>query len=154
SVGSAGDVNGDGYSDVIIGAYTASNGQAGEGFAFVYNGSASGIITGNFSFLVSNQANAFLGVFVTCAGHVNGDGFSDLIVGAYFYDNGTTDEGTAFIYMGNNGGGKRNNLRLYNTNLSTPIQASNNSNPNLFGAGLFGRSPLGRTKGKIAWDVK
>jgi hypothetical protein len=45
SVSSAGDVNGDGYSDVIVGAIAYENGQSFEGAAFVYHGSASGIST-------------------------------------------------------------------------------------------------------------
>lgn len=44
SVSSAGDVNGDGYCDVIIGAHLFGNGEAAEGKAYVYHGSA----TGNF----------------------------------------------------------------------------------------------------------
>ena len=38
------------------------------------------------------------------AGDVNGDGFSDVIVGAYSYDNGETDEGRAFVYHGSAAG--------------------------------------------------
>jgi hypothetical protein len=43
SVRTAGDVNGDGYSDVIVGSATYSNGQLSEGKAFVYLGSATGL---------------------------------------------------------------------------------------------------------------
>ena len=43
SVGTAGDVNGDGYSDVIIGARAYDSGQTNEGRAFVYHGSATGL---------------------------------------------------------------------------------------------------------------
>src|SRR5262245_65245191 len=45
SVGTAGDVNGDGYDDVIVGATGYDNGQSNEGRAFVYYGSASGLST-------------------------------------------------------------------------------------------------------------
>ena len=34
------------------------------------------------------------------AGDVNGDGYADVIGGAYFYDDGETDEGAAFVYLG------------------------------------------------------
>jgi hypothetical protein len=100
SVASAGDVNGDGYSDVIVGAYSYSNGEFGEGAAFVYHGSATGISTIPAVTLESNQANANLGYSVAGAGDVNGDGYSDVIVGAWQYDNGETDEGVAFTYHG------------------------------------------------------
>jgi len=99
-VSGAGDVNGDGYSDVIVGAGFYTNGQVGEGAAFIYHGSATGINTTAAAIMESNQVNAVMGISVACAGDVNGDGYSDVIVGAYFYDNGQTDEGAAFIYQG------------------------------------------------------
>ena len=43
SVGTAGDVNGDGYGDVIVGAPRYDNGETNEGRAFVYHGSATGL---------------------------------------------------------------------------------------------------------------
>jgi hypothetical protein len=59
SVASAGDVNGDGYSDVIVGAYRLfDNGQTDEGRAFVYHGSASGLSTTPNWTAESNQASA------------------------------------------------------------------------------------------------
>jgi hypothetical protein len=104
SVSSAGDVNGDGYSDVIVGAYGYTNGQSSEGAAFVYHGSASGLSTTAATVLESNQTNATLGKSVSSAGDVNGDGYSDVIVGASLYDNGQTDEGAAFVYHGSASG--------------------------------------------------
>jgi hypothetical protein len=104
SVSCAGDVNGDGYSDVLIGATAYSNGQSGEGVAFVYHGSSSGIITTVAAFLESNQVSADFGRSVSCAGDVNGDGFSDVIVGAQTYDNGLNNEGAAFVYHGSASG--------------------------------------------------
>ena len=38
------------------------------------------------------------------AGDVNGDGYADVIVGAPDYDNGQTDEGRAFVYLGSAAG--------------------------------------------------
>jgi FG-GAP repeat. len=100
SVASAGDVNGDGFSDVIVGAYLFDNGQTDEGRAFVYHGSASGLSTTPNWTAESNQVNAYFGVSVASAGDVNGDGFSDVIVGARAFANGETDEGAAFVYHG------------------------------------------------------
>jgi len=103
SVASAGDVNGDGYDDVIVGAPTKSGGQAGEGLAYVYLGSGSGLgLTPTL--LEVNQAGASFGISVSSAGDVNGDGYDDVIVGAPKYDNGQTNEGAAFIFLGSEAG--------------------------------------------------
>ena len=100
SVSTAGDVNYDGYYDVIIGAYLFDNGQADEGRAFVYNGSASGLSASASWTAESDQANAYFGTSVSAAGDLNVDGFSDVIVGAFLYDNGETNEGRVFVYYG------------------------------------------------------
>lgn len=153
AVASAGDVNGDGYSDVIVGASAFDNVEINEGAAFVYHGAAAGLsITSNWT-AESNQANAQFGISVASAGDVNGDGYSDVIVGAHLFDNGETNEGAAFVFYGNNGGNLRNNLRLYNADQVTPIQQSNLTEPNLFGAGLFAKSFLGRQRGRMAWET-
>ncbi|HNT75269.1 MAG TPA: integrin alpha, partial [Anaerolineae bacterium] len=52
----------------------------------------------------SDQADANFGYAVGTAGDVNGDGYSDVIVGAPFYDNGQTNEGWAFVYHGSASG--------------------------------------------------
>ena len=84
SVGTAGDVNGDGYSDVIVGARFYDNGKTDEGRAFVYHGGSTGLTTGSADWTAeSDQAEARFGVSVSTAGDVNGDGYSDVIVGAY-----------------------------------------------------------------------
>ena len=100
AVSTAGDVNGDGYSDVIVGARLASNGEAGEGLAYVYLGSINGMVVPYQRRLEANLANADFGVSVSGAGDVNGDGFSDVIVGADLWESGQTDEGAAFIFHG------------------------------------------------------
>ncbi len=155
-VSSAGDVNGDGYSDVIVGAYNYSNGESNEGRAYLYHGSTTGLSVSSNWTAESNQAGAQLGTHngVACAGDVNGDGYSDVIVSAWSFNNGEEDEGKVFLYYGNANGGLKNNLRLYNTDLITPIGYYNVTEPNLFGAGLFSKSPLGRVKGKLVWEVK
>jgi uncharacterized repeat protein (TIGR01451 family) len=100
SVATAGDVNGDGYSDVIVGAFGYDNGELNEGMAFVYLGSATGLGTTADWTAESNQVDAYLGFSVATAGDVNGDGFSDVIVGASNYSNGQTNEGRAYVFCG------------------------------------------------------
>jgi hypothetical protein len=100
SVGIAGDVNNDGYSDVIIGAENYSNGQDQEGQALVYHGSATGPSTTPDWAVEGNQAIAYYGTWVGTAGDVNGDNYSDVIVGAPLYDGSQIDFGSAFVYHG------------------------------------------------------
>jgi cysteine-rich repeat protein len=102
SLGSAGDVNGDGYGDVIVGA---PFGGASEGFAFVFHGSPAGIPSGGAiataaARIAGDQADGELGRSVAGAGDVNGDGFGDVVVGAKGYDAGEQDEGAALVYLG------------------------------------------------------
>ncbi|RMG15688.1 MAG: hypothetical protein D6729_12165 [Deltaproteobacteria bacterium] len=99
SVASAGDVDGDGYTDVVVGACGYSNGEAGEGAAYLYRGSATGLSTVPDAAIESNQSGARLGP-VASAGDVNGDGYADVIVGAPSYSNGQSNEGAAFVYLG------------------------------------------------------
>ena len=103
-VSPAGDVNGDGYGDVLVGAPLYDAGQDDEGAAFVFLGSATGVASGNpataAAQLESDQANALLGFGVAGAGDVNGDGYADVTVGAPYYDAGQTDEGAAFVFLG------------------------------------------------------
>ena len=103
-VGTAGDVNGDGYDDVIIGAYWYDNGQNNEGGAFVYHGSSSGLSSSADWTGESDSADAEYGWSVGTAGDVNGDGYADVIVGADYYANGQTDEGKAYVYHGSSNG--------------------------------------------------
>jgi len=104
SVASAGDVNGDGYGDVVVGAHQYDNGEANEGVARVYLGSPTGLATAPAWSGEGNQAGAIFGAFVGGAGDVNGDGYDDVIVGAANYDNGETNEGRAYVYLGSSSG--------------------------------------------------
>ena len=97
-------MNGDGYGDVVVGAYGFDNGETDEGRAFLYLGSASGLGATAAWTAESNQPSAIFGWSVASAGDVNGDGYGDVVVGAYGFDNGETDEGRAFLYLGSASG--------------------------------------------------
>lgn len=151
-VSSAGDVNGDGYADVLVGAYGYDGSQTDQGAAFIYLGGPGGLSTVPWDTLVIDKADAGLGFTVALAGDVNGDGFSDVLTGSEIYSEGETNEGAVFLFQGNGGGGMQRNLRLYNAGTNEPIDKSN-VNSDQFGAGLFAKNPDGRSKGKLVWET-
>ncbi len=109
SVRPAGDVNGDGYDDLIVGAFGAAPNGASSGAAYVVFGKASGF-TGNLDLSTLNGTTGFklsgsavadvAGISVASAGDVNGDGYADLIVGAAGADSNGADSGAAYVVFG------------------------------------------------------
>ena len=104
SVAGAGDVNGDGFDDIIIGAERFANGEEEEGRAYVFHGSADGPSSEPDWTAESDQSGARLGNSVSSAGDVNGDNFDDVIIGAYWYTTNESREGAAYVFYGSNQG--------------------------------------------------
>jgi hypothetical protein len=107
SVASAGDVNGDGYADVIVGAGGAKGaGDAGTGRVYLYFGSASGLGTTPQLLKARDEGYSNFGYSVASAGDVNGDGYADVIVGAEGAKDaaGNAGAGRAYLYLGGSGG--------------------------------------------------
>ncbi|MFU8771389.1 MAG: integrin alpha [Anaerolineales bacterium] len=100
SVSAAGDVNGDGYDDIIAGAPKYADEVYREGAAFVFHGSAGGLGADPDWIVGGSQQGASFGDAVAGVGDVNGDGFADVIVGASQYTDGQSNEGAAFVYHG------------------------------------------------------
>ncbi len=100
AVGTAGDVNGDGYDDLVIAAPGFDGGQTNEGRVFVYHGAATGLRGIAQWTAESDQDDAAFGQAVGTAGDLNGDGYDDVLVGAPGFDNVQTDEGRAYVFLG------------------------------------------------------
>lgn len=105
SVSTAGDVNGDGLDDILIGAPS----QRGNGQAFVVFGQAtrpaamslSDVAAGRRGFAINGSGAERAGFSVAAAGDVNGDGFADLLIGAPFSDPTTgRDAGRSYVVFG------------------------------------------------------
>ena len=99
-MGTAGDVNGDGYDDLVVGAPGYAYEPATLGSAFVYYGSKDGLPETESWRADSGQSTAFFGLSAGTAGDVDQDGYDDVIVGAYKYRADQPDEGGAFVYLG------------------------------------------------------
>ena len=98
AVGTAGDVNGDGYADVLVGAPNNDAGGSNAGRAYLFYGAASSV-AGGLVFTGAAAADYF-GSALGTAGDVNGDGYADVVVGAYWNDAGGTNAGRAYVYYG------------------------------------------------------
>jgi len=107
AVGTAGNINGDGFEDLIIGAPTAEGAGAISGAAYVIFGSAAPVqldlsALGNAGFkLLGNNDHDSAGSSVAAAGDINGDTVDDVIVGAPGSDSDTnTDSGSSYVVFG------------------------------------------------------
>ena len=110
SVSSAGDVNGDGFDDVIIGASNADPNGGGSGESYVVFGSSASFgasielsaLDGTNGFIINGvDPLDFSGNFVSSAGDINGDGFDDILIGAWSADpNGLNRAGESYVIFG------------------------------------------------------
>ncbi len=92
----AGDFDGDGYDDIIVGARTNDFAADDAGRAYVYSGR-----TGALVLLVNGEAEGDrLGCSVDGAGDVNLDGYADVVIGAYVSDAGGAYSGRVYVFYG------------------------------------------------------
>ncbi len=108
SVASAGDTNGDGRDDILIGAPRYSGGGAERGAVHIILGSASVAgrsLSSADATLLGDSAGDRAGMSVAGAGDVDGDGRDDLIIGAPADADGGNNAGAAYIVLGPVSGG-------------------------------------------------
>lgn len=108
SVAGAGDVNGDGYADVIVGCNFGERDDVNEGFAAVFLGSPTGLRMEHHWIGEPDNPFANFGSSVAGAGDVNRDGFADVIVGAPMATEDQLQEGLVALYPGSRSGLRRN----------------------------------------------
>ncbi len=94
----AGDVNGDGFADVLVGAAGNGNDYSMAGDVFLYSGGAGGLSTTPIRLVAAQVTGGGLGTWVAPGGDVNGDGFADILVnsggGSYLYLGGANGPST------------------------------------------------------------
>ena len=104
AVAAAGDVNHDGFDDIVIGAPRYNGDQSREGRVYAFYGSAAGLPATPDWQMESNLVEAYLGWSVATAGDVNKDGYADVLIGAKWATNTFTNEGLAQLYLGSAAG--------------------------------------------------
>jgi hypothetical protein len=105
SVAGAGDVNGDGYDDFIIGATGDDDGGSAAGQTYLILGKASGWaidtdLSASSASFWGEKASDYSGNSISGAGDVNGDGYDDILIGAYQNDDGYSAAGQTYLIHG------------------------------------------------------
>ncbi len=98
----AGDVDGDGHDDLLIGAHGDNEGGSDAGAAYLVLGPVTGIVDASLvdAKLVGEGGGDWAGMDVSGAGDVDGDGHDDLLVGAVGNTEGGSNAGAAYVVMG------------------------------------------------------
>jgi len=101
------DVDGDGLSDVLMGAPTAAVGLVNPGQAYLFMGSGAfgdKAASGAASTFTGKSDLGMFGSSVNTAGDVNADGYADIIIGGPYYNNGVNAVGAAYLFLGSSTG--------------------------------------------------
>ena len=143
STASVGDVNHDGFDDVVVGAnsYGGANGDAG--LVYLFLGGANGL-QANAARKLSPKGNNDFGISMSSAGDINNDGFSDVIIGSY---------GKVAIYLGHKSGLSQEPLELIHDNeivgFGNRVAAAGDVNKDGIDDVLITASGDGKSGGKV-----
>lgn len=100
SVSNAGDVNGDGFADLVIGAFQQQTTGSLSGAAYLVYGPVHGMIDlADADAKFNSDEGGYAGCSVSNAGDVNGDGFDDVLVGAFSADDEYPGENNGKAYL-------------------------------------------------------
>jgi len=103
SVASAGDLNADGYDEILIGAPQHDSAANASGAAYILYGSATPVTSDSLSTaikLTGTQAIEYFGYTVSDIGDINGDGYDDAAFGSLFYDSDVGNTGAVYVLYG------------------------------------------------------
>jgi len=133
------DFNGDGRDDILVSSFVYDEGAANRGKVYIVYGKGTGwttnnnISTADVSFIGKGPSD-FLGISIDCAGDVNGDGYEDIIMGAYQAHELSNRHGAAYIMFGGNEWGT--NVSVSNANVTYVGEvATDNAGWSVAGAG-------------------
>ncbi len=101
AVGGAGDIDGDGYDDVMVGAVGEDTGGSTAGAVYVQLGPATGGSLASAELTLTGASSGDkAGWAIDSAGDTDGDGLDDLLVGAPYVDGADSDTGAAYVLLG------------------------------------------------------
>jgi hypothetical protein len=140
--GIAGDINGDGYIDLVIGANLYISGSEKGRSYVVFGGPGVGSsgdillagLNGSNGFKLDGENNHdFSGVSVNNAGDINGDGYSDLLIGASAYLSGSNNKGRSYVVFGGPGVGSSGDILLSSLNGANGFKLDGENNNDFSG---------------------